>query len=560
MKLKKCLLSCIGIVAILLGLITIAPSVVHFDDEGYDVKNTLEHLQKIADKPHSVTDYEAHEEVRQYLLKVTKGYVGEENVEERNYLTASNLNKTEGITYVNTDLLVQNNIDCPYDIRNILVSLPGQSQTGLLLVAHYDSRGNIKRVGELAKSYGAGDDGYGVVTLLEIMRYYSLRKDQLKNSLYFLFTDSEETNMYGSFLEARNEELMNKINFVINVEARGMNGAVYMFETSKKNHKVIDLYKQAKDPVTYSIAPAVYSVMTNYTDFTSFLDIGKNGLNFTTLNDINDYHVPSDQYMNVNMASLQQYGRQILPIVNEYVTNEKYSDMLYFDGSYDAVFFNFIPGIFVSYSSIFAVILSIICLIALITMIVLKKVKNDISLKKIGKYAGFIGIGLIGALLFGFIVSLIVARLGGYPWSLVNVRSRQSNWILAFSVMFVFITCYFLSKKYIKKEDRDHFIISAITIQTILNVIVSIILSGASFLFMIPSLLGIIYFAFKWYTKPVLAHRIVFYISLFCLICVFFPLITSLQYALSIGGLAVLVVLAYFPFTVIFPMLQNELD
>ena len=54
---------------------------------------------------------------------------------------------------------------------------------GILLVAHYDSRGNIKRAGELAESYGAGDDGYGVVTLLEIMRYFSSSDIHLTNSI-----------------------------------------------------------------------------------------------------------------------------------------------------------------------------------------------------------------------------------------------------------------------------------------------------------------------------------------------------------------------------------------
>ena len=99
-------------------------------------------------------------------------------------------------------------MDATYDIRNILAKIPGQSEIGILLVAHYDSRGNIVRYGELAKSNGAGDDGYGVVSLLEFMRYFVERKDQLQNSIYFLFADAEETNMMGSFLEARNEELI----------------------------------------------------------------------------------------------------------------------------------------------------------------------------------------------------------------------------------------------------------------------------------------------------------------------------------------------------------------
>ena len=221
---KKLTLTLVAFLAVVIGFLTIAPSEMSFDDAGYNSKNALEHLQVIADKPHSVTDYEAHEEVRQYILNVSKGFVGEENVRERNYFTPSNKNPTDGIDYVGADLVEANEIDCEYDIRNVLACLNGKSETGVLLVAHYDSRGNIKRYGELAKSYGAGDDGYGVATLLELMRYFSERKDALENSVYFLFTDSEEPNMYGSLLESKNTELMNKVNLVINVEARGMNG------------------------------------------------------------------------------------------------------------------------------------------------------------------------------------------------------------------------------------------------------------------------------------------------------------------------------------------------
>ena len=561
MKLKKLLITCISIVAIILGLITIAPSTMSFDDSGYNAKNALEHLQIIADKPHSVTDYDAHEEVRQYLLKVTKEYVGEENVEERNYLTKSNQNPTptDGITYVETSLLEENEVDAPYDIRNILATIPGKTEIGILLVAHYDSRGNIVRYGELAKSNGAGDDGYGVVSLLEFMRYFSQRKETLQNSLYFLFADAEETNMMGSFLEARNETLMNKVNFVINVESRGMNGGVYMFETSKNNHKVIELYKKAKEPLTYSIAPAVYSVMTNYTDFTSFLDVGKTGLNFSTLNDINDYNVPSDSYMNVNTATLQHYGNQILPIIEEYVSNAKYGEMDYFESSYDDVFFNFVPGVFISYSSIFAIIVAVLCLIALIIMIVFKKLKKEISLKKMGKSALIIGAGLILSLVFGLVISLLVARLGGYPWSITNVRSRQSNLILALTMIALLVFGYWFFKKYIKPEEKETFLVSAVLIQSVLNVLSAIFLSGASFLFALPTFFGLIYLIFKWYTKSILSYRITFYITLFSLISLFFPLITSLLFAMSIGGLPALVVLVYFPYTVLLPMMNQEL-
>ncbi len=556
---KKLTLAATVLLAVVIGFLTIAPSNMSFDDAGYNSKNVLEHLQVISDKPHSVTDYEAHEEVRRYLLKTAEDYVGAENVAERNYLTPGNLNPTDGIEYVGADLVEANGVDCEYDIRNVLATLPGKSETGVLLVAHYDSRGNIKRYGELAKSYGAGDDGYGVATLLELMRYFSQYKSGLENSVYFLFTDSEEPNMYGSLLESQNTELMNKVNLVINVEARGMNGAVYMFETSKKNNKVMRLFGKANDPVTYSVAPAVYSVMTNYTDFTNFLAVGKNGLNFSTLDDINDYHVPDDNYANVNTASLQHYGEQLLPIVAEYVSDSKYSDMSYFDGTHDAVFFNFLPGVFVSYSSVAAVILAVFLALALAGLIVYRAIKKQFDFKAWGKYIGFVFIGLIASAAVGLIVSLAVARLGGYPWSFVNVRSAGSDWILVLTVVAIFAALHFAAKRFISAADLTMSAYAAVTVQVVFNVITSVALSGASFLFLIVSLPGVIYLAAGQFVKSVWGKRTVLYVSLFCAVCVFAPLIFSLQCAMSIGGLAALTALAYFSFSVALPMLHDEI-
>ena len=92
---KKLTLAATVLLAVVIGFLT---SNMSFDDAGYNSKNVLEHLQVISDKPHSVTDYEAHEEVRRYLLKTAEDYVGAENVAERNYLTPGNLNPTESST------------------------------------------------------------------------------------------------------------------------------------------------------------------------------------------------------------------------------------------------------------------------------------------------------------------------------------------------------------------------------------------------------------------------------------------------------------------------------
>lgn len=563
MKLKKIIISLIAIVAILLGFIGIAPTVVKNDDGDFNAINALKHLSIITQKPHSVYDYENHEEVRQYLLKTVKEMAGEENVEERNYLTKSNLNPTDGIQYVENslELTAQYEINTEYDIRNILVSLPGKNEMGILLVAHYDSRGHVGRFGELGRSYGASDDGYGISSLLEMMRYFTANEIVLQNSIYFLFADAEEVSMGGSKLEARNEQLMNKVNFVINVEGRGVSGASYMFETSKKNEKVIQMYQKAYDQVSYSVAPAVYSVMTNYTDFASFLEVGKQGLNFSTLDNIENYHNPSDTYGSVSASSIQHYGSQILPIVKEYVSNEKYgSSMDYFEGKQDVVFFNFLPDVFVVYSSVFGMILSVLILLAVIAVFVLLiVVKKEFSARRFFRQLALFASLLVLSIFLGFLVSWIVARLVGLPWSLSNIRCRYFKWIFTLFMLALMFLINFIYKKVNKDESNTEFLLTSVTVNALLNIVVSFTLSGAGFLFMIPALLGIIDLLIQLFVNKKIIRKILFYISLFVLVIIFVPLMYSLLLALTLGGLLAFAMLSYLPYSVLLPMAKDEL-
>ena len=322
--------------AFVLGACILITPAASADTSTFSAENAATYLKVISSKPHSVFDAEAHEEVRQYLKNTLTdmGLTVEEhdwNIEDLDFTGARNedgtLDKTKPIEY---------------DIHNLWVTIPGKSETGMLLMAHYDSRGHTNPERDEGGSYGAADDGFGVVTLLEIARLYaSVPKEQLETSLYFCFTDAEETGMFGAKLEARDNQIVkDHVNFVMNVEARGVRGPAFMFETSKKNEKVMELYAKTKLPATYSVATAVYSVMTNFTDFTAMLDIGKAGVNFSTLDNINYYHVPEDNFSNISKDSIQHYGEQIVPMIEEYTSSAKYADMNYFNGEKDAVFFD----------------------------------------------------------------------------------------------------------------------------------------------------------------------------------------------------------------------------
>ena len=223
----------------------------------FSAVRAAKHIEVISKKPHSYYDQVELKEVRDYIENTLVDYLGQSNVEL--------------FTYDKNDVIAKTNKtskEVLYDVVNVMGKIQGKNDEGILLVSHYDSRGHIGRLGELGRSYGAMDDGYGVATMLELANL--LKDEQPENSVYFLFTDAEEVGLYGAHIASSDPLVMDNAKFIINLESRGRYGPAYMFETSNNNHNVMNLYKKAKLPTTYSMATAVYSVMPNSTDFTPF--------------------------------------------------------------------------------------------------------------------------------------------------------------------------------------------------------------------------------------------------------------------------------------------------
>ena len=538
-------------VAFVLGgciLITPAPSA---DTQGFSAQNALSYLQEIAKQPHSVFDTEAHENVRLYI-KQTLTDMGL-NVEEHNWAK-------EDLDYMgalNSDNTLDKTKPITYDIKNLWVTIPGKSQTGVLLMAHYDSRGHSARAGELGNSYGAADDGFGVVTLLEIARLYSqVPSNQLETSIYICFTDAEETGMYGSLQESlTNEIVKNNVNFVINVEARGVAGPAYMFETSKNNIKVVDLYAQANLPMTYSVATAVYSVMTNFTDFTSMLDIGKQGINFSTLDNINYYHVPSDNLSNISTSSMQHYGSQIMPILKEYTSNAKYADINYFDATQDAVFFNVLPGVLARYSETAAIVFTLLGIAVFAVALVFMIIRRKISAKRFGVAMAVVLASVVGAALVGFVISYLTALIVGNPWNLTYLRVNGAG--VPFALTFILVLAgelLFCFKKIGKSQtSATEYLTAGVAWNLLFATVTTFALAGASFLFFWPALLGAVVLLVRAFTENGIASHVLCSVTNAIALLIFVPLLYSLFIAVTAGGLLALALLFAFALSVVLP-------
>src|SRR5690554_814693 len=509
-----------------------------------------EHIEVISRKPHSYYDRAEHEEVRQYLIETLDDYLGTSNVYEYDYSVPEVKSEINRVNSNNLSNFNYNEDEVIHPIRNVLGVIPGENEEGIFVMAHYDSRGHVGRSGEQGRSYGAMDDGYGVSTMLELA--YILKDENPKNSIYFLFTDAEEVGLYGALMASSETSLMNNAKFLINLESRGSHGPSYMFETSNNNHKVIELYKKASLPVTYSMATAVYSVMPNFTDFTAMTDINIPGLNFATLAGLDYYHTPLDRYENINISSIQHMGSQIEPIIREFISDDKYVTNNYFDANSNQVFFTLFAGVLISYSKIFSIVLVVTLLLLYIGIILIKVKEKTIKKELLTKTLPKGLLVFLGLVIVGVIYSMIVAFLGKTTFSITY--TRVSNTEIP-TLILIGLISLLLVKLFNKKSNDILFI--GVSLNLLLAILTTFTLEGASFLFAFTTLFGLIaLYVDKLNNK--LIKDIVLGISYGFMLLMMIPILYSFYIALTVGGVAILLVLLIINGTVTFPIIINQ--
>jgi hypothetical protein len=109
-----------------------------------------------------------------------------------------------------------------------------------------------------------------------------------------------------------------------------------MFETSDKNSWLIrEFAKAAPHPVANSLAPAIYRLMPNNTDFTILKEAGFAGLNFAHIIDPQNYDNPLDNLTNMDHRSLQHQGATALALTRHFgnlnLTSRSDENEVYFD-------------------------------------------------------------------------------------------------------------------------------------------------------------------------------------------------------------------------------------
>ena len=280
------LLALLGLMAAKSLLIQVPPVRAQSASGQFDANRAKARLANIlGDQQAHPTDTPANDKVREKIVVLLTG-VGLKPV-VRDQIACNELYKSRGVTCAR--------------VRNVIAILGPPTGKALLLSAHYDST---------PAGPGAGDAGIGVATLLETASILKGRK--LNRPVIFLFNEGEELGLVGAraFLA---DPLSKNVDSLINLEARGVEGPVNMFETNRPNGAPISVFAGSVDrPVANSLSTDVYRLMPNYTDVNTFAERDWLTLNLAPIGNETRYHSPGDNLAALSTASLQHMGDQVL--------------------------------------------------------------------------------------------------------------------------------------------------------------------------------------------------------------------------------------------------------
>jgi len=189
-------------------------------------------------------------------------------------------------------------------VENILVRLPGSDPEGaILIIAHYDSTPG---------GSGAGDNGSGVVTLLEILRALKAGP-QLRQDVIAFFTDGHEPGIIGTNAFVAQHPWFADVKLVINMDVL-RNGPVIINRSNQGNGNWIPaLTSTAAKPAHLSFPYDLFTGGDN--DLIPFQESGIPGLSFIGATPGLEHHTTLDLPEAVRPGTVQQTGNQVLAMV-----------------------------------------------------------------------------------------------------------------------------------------------------------------------------------------------------------------------------------------------------
>jgi len=493
----------------------------------FSTERALIHLKEISKAPHYV-GVNDHTRVRNYIKKELEKLGLQVEIQEQVIIS-----KKRGVG-VNS--------------KNILARIKGKNSTkALLLLSHYDSA--------VHSSFGASDDGSGVVTIIEGIRAFLAQNTQTENDIIILISDAEEIGLLGASAFVENHPWAKDVGLVINFEARGSGGSSYMLiETNGGNKQMIKEFAKANPsfPVGNSLMYSIYKMLPNDMNATIFReDADIEGYNFAFMDDHFDYHMASDNTENLDIRTLEHQGNYIMAMLNHFSN----ADLSKLKSDTDYVYFNFpvLGMVYYPFSWIFPML--VIAILAFIVLIVLGLKNAKLSAKAM--FIGFIPF---------LIILIVVPLITFFAWKAILLIHPQYHDILhgftyngyyylaAFSSLtlgFAFLIYHI----FLRKQKVENLMIAPLFFWIIISLLSALHLKGAAF-FILPVYFGLTIFAILIYSNSRNTKIISATLLSIPVVVLFSPLVQMFTVGLGLIMLAVSAVFIVLIFSMIIPVVS----
>lgn len=170
-----------------------------------------------------------------------------------------------------------------------------KGQGGVLVNAHYDS---------VSIGYGATDDGVGVVSILQLIKYFSSKGQRPRKGIVALLNNGEEDYLNGAM--AFGVHPMSKFpHTFLNLEGAGAGGRATLFRST--DVEITRYYQGSRYPFGTVVSGDAFKrgIIRSETDYSVFTrEYGMRGLDVAFMEPRSRYHTSQDDTRHTSKASL----------------------------------------------------------------------------------------------------------------------------------------------------------------------------------------------------------------------------------------------------------------
>ena len=350
------------------------------------------------------------------------------------------------------------------EVENLIGIIPGKTDLPYLaIMAHYDS---------VPMAPGAGDDGAGVVAILETARALKLEAP-FKHPIMLILTDAEENGLIGAEAFFNQHPLANQVGIVLNVEGSGSSGSSMVLRTSDNNELLIKSYSSENiSPYGFSFIKEIFKRMPNDTDFSVVERAKISGIDFAFAGERNHYHTPNDTVENIDLRTIQHHGENILPL------SRKLASLDWQNMGDEFVYGGEIYGIWTQWKSSYSLFICLFSAFLLITTLI----RSNTKIKKVALGVVFSPITLLTTALSGVAGFYLLSLLSGnviswpgvdWPYRLLLIGSTSIGALLGTAI----------SRKFVNQNEM---VFGSWFFWFILTLTITIFLPDAANVFILP--------------------------------------------------------------------------